>query len=92
MIHDNWAYEVVTNTNTGRLKPTPLLRSFGAQLLPLNKVFLLLFDNVLMAFISTYQSKCNNYERWSCEAPRSRSDNIDIYASIQQFLQFDLLV
>ena len=43
--------------------------------LPLDKVFDLFFDNFLMAFISTGQSKCKNYERRSCQAPRSRSDN-----------------
>ena len=32
--------------------------------------FWLIFDNFLMGFISAGQSKCKNYERQSCQAPR----------------------
>ena len=52
--------------------------------------FWLIFDSFLMAFISTGQSKCKNYERRRCQAPRSRSDNWHLH--LPQFLQFDLLV
>ena len=33
------------------------------------------FDNFLMVFVSTGQSKCKNYERQRCQAPHSRSNN-----------------
>ena len=43
-----------------------------------------------MAFVSTGQSKCKNFEWQSCQAPRLRSDNWHL--RFPQFLQFDLLV
>ena len=56
--------------------------------------FWLIFDNFVMALVSTGQSKCKNYERRSCQAPRSSHGvlTIDISASHMQFLHFDLLV